>query len=93
MLFNDISDFGLYFEMHTSVVQLELPAGHSLDKQTGQYIQAESHKTEKQLEQQRQECCHNHWHHNPGLTGSSHEQQPGQQDNQLRNDREINVFI
>lgn len=55
----------------TSVVQLEQPAGHIQGRQTGQYTLAESHKTGRQLEQQRLECSHNHWLHNPGLTGSS----------------------
>lgn len=60
---------------HTFVVQLEQPADHNQDMQTGQYTLAESCKTGKQLEQQppqQQEHCHNHRHHNPGLTGSSY---------------------
>lgn len=69
--------------VHTSAVQWEQPAGHNQGRQTGQYTLAESRKTGRQLEQQQQEYCHNHWLHNPGLTGSRHEWSTGQQDSQL----------
>lgn len=70
--------------VHTSVGQWEQAAGHSQGRQTGQYSLAENRKTGKQLEQQQQEYCHNHWLHSPGLTGCSHEWWTGQQDSQLR---------
>lgn len=72
-----------YQSVCTSVGQWEQPAGRIQDKQTGQCNQAENHKTGKQLEQQRQECCHIHWLHSPGLTGGSYDCWTGQQGNQL----------